>query len=237
MKALICDDDKQIIKQIKEYIEAYENKEGCSLDIFCYESAEDVLQHKESYDLAFIDIEMPGINGLKLTESLQSINPHIIILIVTSFQGYLDEAMDLSVFRFLSKPIDKNRFFRCMDSAIRLYRKNTHTIIADFGSKSRSIFTGDILYLTIDSRKTKIVTKSSDYLVAQKLDSWEAQLLPTACFAKPHYSYLVNLRYVTDLSKSEVVLRSGDDEIVIPVSRGYYTSFKRAFYGYMGESL
>lgn len=237
MKALICDDDKQIIKQIKDYIEAYEKKEGCSLDISCYESAENVLKRKEKYDLAFIDIEMPGINGLKLTERLQKINPHIIILIVTSFQGYLDEAMDLNVFRFLSKPIDKNRFFRCMDSAMKLYRKSTHTIIANYYDESHSIFTGDILYLTIEHRKTKIVTKSSEYLVTQKLDSWEAQLNPSTCFAKPHYSYLVNLRYVTDLSKSEVVLSCDDNEIVIPVSRGYYTSFKKAFYEYMGESL
>lgn len=53
---------------------------------------------------------MPGVNGLSVTKHLQTLNPNIIVFIVTSFQGYLDDAMDLKVFRFLSKPIDENRF-------------------------------------------------------------------------------------------------------------------------------
>ncbi len=77
-------------------------------------------------DFAFIDIEMPGVNGLSVTKHLQTLNPNIIVFfIVTSFQGYLDDAMDLKVFRFLSKPIDENRFFKSMDVALNLYKQST----------------------------------------------------------------------------------------------------------------
>lgn len=90
---------------------------------------------------------MPGVNGLSVTKHLQTLNPNIIVFIVTSFQGYLDDAMDLKVFRFLSKPIDENRFFRSMEIALNLYKQSTEKIILDYFDEYHNIFTIDILYL------------------------------------------------------------------------------------------
>lgn len=53
---------------------------------------------------------MPGINGLKLSQKLKQNNPDILIMIITAFESYLDDAMEIHVYRYLSKPIDENRF-------------------------------------------------------------------------------------------------------------------------------
>ena len=65
---------------------------------------------KGSKDIVFLDIEMPGMNGIYVGNELKSQNRNIIIFVVTSYSEYLDEAMRFHVFRYLSKPLDKQRF-------------------------------------------------------------------------------------------------------------------------------
>lgn len=206
-------------------------------DFICFINGNDISTEQIKADFAFIDIEMPGVNGLTVTKHIQKINPNIIIFIVTSFQGYLDDAMDLNVFRFLSKPIDKNRFFKSMDIALNLYHQSTETIILDYFDECHNIFTIDILYLTIENRKTKIITKNNEYISNKKFDYWKKQLSKYEYFAQSHYSYIVNLKNVTDFDKNEITLSVDSKKVKVPVSRSFYASFKKSFYEYMGGTI
>ena len=234
MKVLICDDNPKIITQIKKYLMEISKQTRYKFDFICFINGNDISTEQIKADFAFIDIEMPGVNGLSVTKHLQKINPNIIIFIVTSFQGYLDDAMDLNVFRFLSKPIDKNRFFKSMDVALNLYHQSTETIILDYFDECHNIFTIDILYLTIENRKTKLVTKTQEFISNKKFDYWKKQLSKYEYFAQSHYSYIVNLKNVTDFNKNEITLSFNSKKATVPISRSFYASFKKAFYEYMG---
>lgn len=237
MKVLICDDDPGIIVQIKKLLSSISKQSAYKFHFICFSNGDDILSKNLKVDFAFIDIEMPGVNGLTVTKHLQSINPNIIIFIVTSFHGYLDDAMDLNVFRFLSKPIDENRFQKSMETALNLYHQSTETIILDSFDEHHVIFTADILYLTIDNRKTRIYTKYNDYLLSQKFDYWKERLEQYGYFAQSHYSFIVNLKNVTDFNKNEITISNGTDRIKIPISRGFYQSFKKSLYEYMGGTI
>ena len=80
---------------------------------------------------------MPGMNGIYVGNELKKANNNIIIFIVTSYSEYLDEAMRFHVFRYLSKPLDKQRFFRNMKEAVDLY--NTITVKIPFPAKADSL--------------------------------------------------------------------------------------------------
>lgn len=237
MKVLICDDNPKIITQIKKYLFDISKHTKYKFECICFINGNDILTKQIKVDFAFIDIEMPGVNGLTVTKHLQKINPNIIIFIVTSFQGYLDDAMDLNVFRFLSKPIDKNRFFKSMDVALNLYHQSTEEIILDYFDECHNIFTIDILYLTIDKRKTKIITKNNEYISNKKFDYWKKTLKAYEYFAQSHYSYIVNLKKVTDFNKNEVTLSFDSKKVNVPISRSFYASFKKSFYEYMGGTI
>lgn len=176
MNVLICDDDLKIVQQIKNFLLKLSKQSTYNFDITCFSNGDSILDKQIKTDFAFIDIEMPGVNGLSVTKHLQTLNPNIIVFIVTSFQGYLDDAMDLKVFRFLSKPIDENRFFRSMEIALNLYKQSTEKIILDYFDECHNIFTIDILYLTIENRKTKLVTKTQEFISNKKFDYWKKQL-------------------------------------------------------------
>lgn len=237
MKVLVCDDNPNILKEICSYLSEISKNKNLHFDISTYKDGDSVLATQASYDIAFIDIEMPGVNGLTVTKHLKNINNNIIVFIITSFQGYLDDAMDLSVFRYITKPIDKNRFFKSMDTALYLYRHSTEQIIVDYFDECHAVHTIDILYLAIDNRKTKIVTKKAEYLSIQKFDYWKKHLESFDYFAQPHYSFIVNLKNVTDFNKTDLYISSENKKIKLPVSRNFYSSFKKSFYDYMGVTV
>jgi two-component system LytT family response regulator len=238
MKILICDDEQSSIDIIIKLLKNISKQRKLLFDIKSYNSGDEVCLDNTNYDIAFIDIEMPGINGLTVTKHIKAINSNTIIFIVTSFQSYLDDAMALNVFRYLSKPIDENRFIKNINIAIDLYQKSTQNIVIDTYDECYNVFTRDILYVTLENRKACVVTSNCRLLPKQNFDYWKKQLSNYDYFAQSHYSFIVNLKNVTHFSKNEITLSSkGKDFPHIPISRRYYTSFKNAFYNYIGVTI
>lgn len=173
MKVLICDDDKCIVDEIKNNLNTFSDKHRIAFDIDLFYNGVELLNSNISYDMAFIDIEMPLVNGLTLSAQLKKVNSNIIIFIITSHDAYLDDAMDLDVFRYLSKPIDNNRFFRALNTAINYYHSNTQIITIEYYDEYYSVFTNDIVYITIGERKAVIITQQKKYYTNKKLSYWK----------------------------------------------------------------
>ena len=151
IKLLICDDNPEITKQIKELISIFEKKYRLKFQIDIKNSGDFILKDNKSYDIAIVDIEMPGINGLRLSEKLKELNSDTIVIVLTSFQNYLDSAMRIHVFRYLSKPIDKNRFYSNLKEAVEEYRLISKTItITNNGEVHLIIKNMDLLFILIE---------------------------------------------------------------------------------------
>ena len=139
MRILICDDDTLIIEQLKKYIESYfeSNHLKCP-ELVSFTSGEALLTDKGEKDIVFLDIEMPGMNGIYVGNELKKANRNVIVFVVTSYSEYLDEAMRFHVFRYLSKPLDKQRFFRNLKDCLSLLQ--FHYTQNSCGNKTGGIF-------------------------------------------------------------------------------------------------
>ena len=73
----------------------------------------------EKIDIAILDVEMDRLSGIETGYKILEKYPDAAIIIVTSYPTYLDDAMDLRVFRFFEKPVDKDRLFRALDIRLR----------------------------------------------------------------------------------------------------------------------
>ena len=118
-----------------------------SFNVDCRQSGKFILKNNHKYDIAFIDIEMPEMSGLELAVELKKQNPDVLIIVLTSFQRYLDDAMRIHVFRYLSKPVDVNRFNKNLFDAVQEYRTLSKTIILETHDIVKKIKTTDILYI------------------------------------------------------------------------------------------
>ena len=234
MNVLICDDDLKIVQQIKNFLLKLSKQSTYNFDITCFSNGDSILDKQIKTDFAFIDIEMPLVNGLTLSAQLKRVNSNIIIFIITSHDAYLDDAMDLDVFRYLSKPIDNDRFFRALNTAINYYHSNTQIITLEYYDEYYSVFTSDIVYITIEERKAVIITRQKKYYTNKKLSYWKEKLKDYDYFAQPHYSYLVNLRYVSDFNKTQLNIKVDLKTETLPISRRNYSNFKKAYFAYIG---
>lgn len=235
IKILICDDDEEILNQINQLITSYAKSHKANFDIDLKDSGDFILNGKGKYDIAFIDVEMSGISGLRLAEELKEQNPDVLVIVVTSFQNYLDSAMKIKVFRYLSKPIDVNRFKNNFIDALKEYQNLNTSIILNQKNEVFFIKTSDILYIENKRFGSVMVTKDGEYKTNKKLSEWLKEINLPNCFVYSHTSYVVNLQNVVSFNKTSVTLRKDKGEPVTAyVSQRKYSSFKKAFFNFAG---
>lgn len=232
MNIAICDDETEYANDIRVHLNQYSSEHGLTFDIYDFNSREEILASNTVFDIAFLDIEMDGINGIEVGRELQKANPDLVLIYVTAYNHYLDDALDLGITRFFDKPIDSQRFYEGMDKAIskidntelRFYLKDSNKGVVTVRSK-------DIIFVEIIGRKTKIHTKSHEYLSKDGIKVWKARL-NKSYFEIPHNSYIINTNFITYYCKDYIML---DYKYNIPIAFSKRSEFKRKFMKLMGE--
>lgn len=162
MRILLCDDDAAILNQVEAYLKEYFKKSGFSLpEIAKYTSGDGLVESGDIGEIAFLDVEMPGLSGIYVGERLKQRNPLVKIFILTSYMDYLDEAMKFRVFRYLSKPIDKARLFRNIKEAVYQIEVESEPITVETKDGVITCPADNIIFLEIERRKATIITTSN----------------------------------------------------------------------------
>lgn len=232
MKVAICDDNLNIVDEVKNLLDEYALSKNLSLDISTFNDGQAVLESNEKFNIAILDVEMPGCNGIELGKILREKNRHIVLMYITSHKKYLDEALNLNAARFFEKPIDSKRFYDGLDNALKRIDNTTIKFFLKGNNASVRINAGDIIYVEIEPighRKTKVVTEEKTYISSNKIAFWEEHLI-SSLFVKTHKSYIINMEYITKYENNTLQL---DGKYNIPISRNYQSSVHKAFIRYM----
>ena len=148
MRVVFCDDDPRIVAQLEDILrEFFRARRLKQPEYSSYTTGEALLEHEKKVDVAFLDVEMPGLSGIHTGAQLQKWNPHIKIFIVTSYGDYLDEAMKFHVFRYLTKPLDKKRIFRNMRDALFQLDLDEKPILIETAGEVVTRFVDDIVMI------------------------------------------------------------------------------------------
>lgn len=234
MRIAICDDNPQIIEQLTKYLNEFFHKNNLKVPLIVpFTSGEALLRDTTPNDIVFLDIEMSGVDGIYVGNKLKETNPKTIILIVTSFAEYLDEAMRFQVFRYLSKPIEKMRLFRNLRDALKLYNSSNMKIAITTKDGVYPISTSEIICVEAQMRKVIVHTTSKDYFSTQNMQYW-IDTLTEPCFFQSHRSFIVNLQHITDFDNS--VIHLYDNQFTAYLTRRKYTEFKANYLLYL-ESM
>lgn len=231
MRVLVCDDDNLILEQLTKYIgEFFKRRRLACPEIVCFSNGETLLSDTGEKDILFLDIEMPGMNGIYIGNELKKLNKDTIIFVVTSYTEYLDEAMRFHVFRYLTKPIEKQRLFRNLKDAIDLYNTSMKKLPIETKEGIYTVSTSDIVAVEAQGRKVIIHTPARDYMSIHTMQHW-AQTLSEHCFFQTHRSFIINFEYVTNFNHSLVYL--SDNQFEAYLTRRKYVQFKEAYFLYL----
>lgn len=231
MRILICDDDVLITEQLRKYIQHYfeHNHVKCP-EIVSFDNGEAVLADEGEKDILFLDVEMPGMNGIYVGNEIKKRNDKIIIFVVTSYSEYLDEAMRFHVFRYLSKPIDKQRLFRNLKDAIDKYNATTIKVPIETKQGIHTLSASDIISVEAQGRKVIVHTVIQDFESIHNMQYW-LDILPRNCFFQSHRSFIINFDYVVDFD--HMLIHLDDYHFSAYLTRRKYGSFKDAYLLYL----
>lgn len=233
MRIVFCDDDADSLARIVREVTDYFREQGGSLPEFAaYRRGEDLLAQEKNVDIAFLDVEMPNISGIEAGIELKKRSPFVKVFIVTAYPDYLDEAMGAQVFRYLSKPIDRERLFGNLHEAVRQYHLDTRTypVVTDQGvvvCRAEQI-------VCVESTKRRVLVHTLDGVLVStdNMEHWKNTLV-LPCFYLSHRSYLVNMRFVSAIHKDKILLKYGDRQMEAYLTRRRYSQCKDLFLQYL----
>lgn len=230
MRIAICDDQPEYRNLIIQHVQFYFKEHLIDLETYEFGSGEELLSSDKIYDIVFLDIEMNELNGIQTTKELNTRNRNTIIFIVTAYQKYLDEAMDLNVFRYIDKPIQAKRLYNGLDKAIDLINNNEIT----FKTRNDGIVTihkNDIIYVEVKRKIVYVNTIEKQYIAREKMDFFKENLT-ASYFAIPHISYVINFNFVKKFQRDKVQLKNNQ---IVSIAPKKQTDIKKKFIQFMGE--
>ena len=226
MKIAIVDDEKRCINEIEELLLEYFEGNGTVINTFQDGNqllAEDII----SYDIVFLDIEMPSIDGLTLSQEIIKKNPRIYIVYVSSHTSYISDTFRNHAYQFLVKPIRREDVFCDLKRIEKSIDSRNRKIKIAFNGKETFIEVRKIIYIESVDHTLKITTlDGKQYSTVMQLSKMIEQL-KSKNFMQSHKSFVVNLIYVFSIDCASICLTSGDIEI--PISRKYKDEFKQEF--------
>ena len=238
IKIVVCDDITEEREQIRLYLDEYFSENEINADIRYYDSAVQMLNETtDKIDIAILDVQMEDISGIQAGYAIHDCNPDAALIIMTSYKQYMDEAMDLRIFRFYEKPVERDRLFSALDIKIKSIIKNKNVYLTESKSDIIAIRENEIVYVASKLRSTEILTSMGQVIVSNlNKKKWIDNLKDNNSFAMPHGSYIVNLNYVRQIGADYIVVecKTGRKEKIF-TSRRYSSDFKKAFLKKMEE--
>jgi DNA-binding LytR/AlgR family response regulator len=227
LKVAICEDDVLLCKEAENAV--LRLKPDYCIDTF--QNGEELLKTDKNYDLIFLDIEMPGKDGLSVAKELRSFDYAGHLIFLTSHTEVMPEAFKVKAFRFLSKPLKSEELMETLTEAEKEIDSEKKLLVTIF-EKEVLINISEISYIQARRNKTIIYTKNEELETPYPLKYWQDKL-ETSDFFQVHKSYLVSLRYVCNIETDTVLLRGGEDGI--PLSRRKSAQLKQVFFEYVKE--
>lgn len=238
-KIAICDDMEQDTQYIASAAKKWAEQENVCVDIHTFPSAEgflfDYAEHKD-YDILLLDIEMPSMNGVELAKRIRQENDAVQIVFITGYSDYIAEGYDVAALHYLMKPVSFDKLFAVMNRATDKLNKTEKSIIMAVDGESLRIAVSDIVAVEAFAHFCTLTTIHARFEVKASITAVEKMLNESAGgeFVRCHRSYIVGVKYIKSISKTDVTLDNGAK---IPLSRSHCQAVNQAFIRYFkGES-
>lgn len=235
IKMAICDDEVSVLEKLAGYTEKYRQQCNREIEYLSFRSPFDLLFEIEKgtrFDIIFLDIIMPGENGIDVAAEIRNFDKEVKIILLTSSADYAVESYRVGACFYQLKPISDKAFFNLMDSTmLSCEKEQADSIILRCKGGITRIKLQHLEYCEVIHRTLLMHLVNKEVLECSgSLDELSRQLESHGGFLRFHRSYLVNLEHIRQLSYKSVTMASS---VQLPVPRGKYHEVKDAYLEYM----
>ena len=227
----VCDDIPIECADIAKQIETILKQSNTDFMIKKFFGGLELIQSRESFDIIFLDIKMPNINGMELAKQIRKQGRQSLIIFITSASEYVFDAFDVEAFQYLLKPIQTDKLKNVLEKATKKMQidANIDFLMISANRQIQKVFLKDILYIESIGRIAKIHCNNGTLETNEQIGILEDKL-SDKFFFRCHKCFLVNLNFVDAFNKTEVRLENGEK---IMLAKRRYEDFQKAILSYM----
>jgi DNA-binding LytR/AlgR family response regulator len=213
----ICDDEKIFLEELVRKVSEQFSTADIEYNIKTYTDGTKLLSDCDNmtFDVMFLDIEMPQVTGIEVADRIRAYNPFVMIVFITNCDELVFQSIKYRPFRFIRKHFIKEEFPEAIQAiAQKLKNENQYYCVCLNGSQ-KEIRIVDIMFIESYKHDIFIHTVDEKYRIKSNLSKLEKQF-EVFGFIRVHSGYIVNFRYIFSVDKTKVILNNRNE---IPLSR------------------
>ena len=239
IKIAFCDDDMEVLHQMNELLDRYRVERNEDITYAAFQSPFELLTEIEKGirpDILFLDVVMPGQNGMDVAKEIRQYDTNMKIIFLTSSPEFAVESYSVGAYFYQLKPIWEESFFRLMDAVLaECEKKKKNSLILRSKDGITRINLQQLEYCEVLGRKLLFHLENGAVLEsAGSLDDLAGQLMQYSNFFRPHRSFLVNMEYIQNISSRSIKMVNDAE---IPIPHGKCSEIKNTYmeYAFNGE--
>lgn len=239
IKIAFCDDDMEVLHQMNELLDRYRVEWNEDITYAAFQSPFELLTEIEKGirpDILFLDVVMPGQNGMDVAKEIRQYDTNMKIIFLTSSPEFAVESYSVGAYFYQLKPIWEESFFRLMDAVLaECEKKKKNSLILHSKDGITRIDLQQLEYCEVLGRKLLFHLENGAVLEsAGSLDDLAGQLMQHSNFFRPHRSFLVNMEYIQNISSRSIKMVNDAE---IPIPHGKCSEIKNTYmeYAFNGE--
>ncbi len=223
----IVEDNMNDSARLNELIQKISKELNVSFAVKIFSCAESFLfecEHNNLYDILLLDIEMGELSGIDLAKQIRRYDRRAEIIFITSHFELIAEGYEVDARHFLLKPVKAEKLKDVLVRALSHLSREPSSVLIKAEGEMIKLATDKIIYVESFRHYLSVHTEDGEYRIKENLYTFAEQLGDS--FFKTHRSYLVALKRIVRISRTEVTLENGT---VLPLARGLYDAINQAF--------
>ncbi len=229
----IAEDDSAGYERLNGYLERYAAEHGVDFRVARFSDGVGLLDgYRSAYDILFLDIEMPFMDGMTLAKRIREIDKVVTIIFVTNMKQYAVSGYSVGALDFIVKPVSYYDFALKMGRALEAVESRREFDLTVYtGQAYGRISTKDLLYVEVTGHSLLFHTTNGVWKGLSTMTETENKLSGVP-FLRCNNCYLINPRFIRIVNGNSVVMRNGDE---LAISRPRKKEFMAKLADWLGS--
>ncbi|SHO49116.1 LytR/AlgR family response regulator transcription factor [Anaerocolumna xylanovorans] len=211
IKIALCDDEKYFLDKLEKMLKDYSKRNNIDFVIRKFNSSIQLMESlKLDFQIYFLDIQMPNMNGIELAKILRKHDADTYMVFITSYRQYMPIGYEVNAANYLEKPVDQKSVDRELDRAIKRLKsyQQLYLTVKNLDGFYK-VYLHNLRFIETRDRKSLLHTEAGDIISYKKLLELEQELAEHSFF-RCHNSYIVNIAYVEKIVGLDIYLTTGE---------------------------